>query len=238
MKKYYLLIIVILLIPIFLHSLRFNNLTIGNPDDWSSFGNYYGGVLSPIITAITTLLLINITLKISKNEIARQDIKVISDTRTNVINKLVTYQQKLNSIKSQFAVNEILIDAKFKKINYEYNNMDFFKRGEENSTKTKQNEENELHDSIKFFYADIFYMVSEIKTYFDNFEKNEEFLFSSMYLSKKDYNELLLELLGLEKFIVVCLKKSNLSIPNNIEKIENELAKFISVISKRSFRKM
>lgn len=237
MKNQYvisIIVVVILFLPILIYVMFFHNLPIGDPSNWSSFGSFYGGVLGPIITAITTLLLIYITTIIAKNEENRQKEFILSEYRQNVINKLVSYQQSLNNIKSQFWVKKLLLESQITKNKYEYNNLSSWDKGTPEIQKSQQDKKNDLELSIKLFYADIIYNIAEIKAYFENFETNHTLLFNNNYTEKGDFTTINSELNLLEDFLKNHLIKVDILIPQNIPQIESEISKLINLITNKS----
>jgi uncharacterized membrane protein len=237
MKKqniYIILVIAILLLPAIFYVVTFHKSPIGNTPDWSNFGNFYGGILGPIITAITTLLLIRITFQISQNEETRQNELILSEYRQNIISKLVDYQQSLNNIKSQFLVKKLLIESQINKNKNEYNNMSFWDKGSPEVQKSQQDKKFEINLSIKLFYADILYNISEIRAFFDNFATSQSLLFSNNYLNINDLTILNSELLIIEDFLKSQLLEIQISIPQNINNIESEISKIIVKIADSS----
>lgn len=237
MKKqniYIILVIAILLLPAIFYVVTFHKSPIGNTSDWSNFGNFYGGIIGPIITAITTLLLIRITFQISQNQETRQNELILSEYRQNIISKLVDYQQSLNNIKSQFLVKKLLIESQINKNKNEYNNMSFFDKGSSEVQKSLQDKTFEINLSIKLFYADILYNISEIRAFFDNFATSQSLLFSNNYLNINDLTILNSELLIIEDFLKSKLLEIQISIPQNINNIESEISKIIVKIADSS----
>jgi len=76
-------IAIILLLPILIYAYFFRDLSLGGPSEWGKFGDFYSGVLNPIITAITTLLLIYITSIIARRDETRQQKKFFFEYRLN-----------------------------------------------------------------------------------------------------------------------------------------------------------
>lgn len=50
--------IMVLFIPLIPYFIIFNGELSNNPNDWSSFGSYYGGIVTPILTFITIIFII------------------------------------------------------------------------------------------------------------------------------------------------------------------------------------
>ena len=224
-------IAIILLLPILIYAYFFRDLSLGGPSEWGKFGDFYSGVLNPIITAITTLLLIYITSIIARRDETRQQKKFFFEYRLNVINKLMMYQQNLNNIKSQFWVKQVLIDAQIYKNKDNYDKLSFADKQTSQTHKQQKEIKDEMTFSIKNFYADVLYSVLEIKTYFENFENSHSLLFENNIVKKENYQRIIIELSELDNFLKNCLKKTDLLMPENITIIESELSLLITQLS-------
>ena len=224
-------IAIILLLPVLIYACFFHDLSLGGPTEWGKFGDFYSGVLNPVITAITTLLLIYITSIIARRDETRQQKKFFFEYRLNVINKLMIYQQNLNNIKSQFWVKQVLIDAQICKNKENYDKLSFADKQTSLTYKQQKEIKDEMAFSIKDFYADVLYSVLEIKTYFENFENSHSLLFENNIVKKENYERIFTELNKLDIFLKDCLKKADLSIPENITIIESGLSSLITKLS-------
>ena len=222
---------IILLLPILIYAYFFRDLSLGGPSEWGKFGDFYSGVLNPIITAITTLLLIYITSIIARRDETRQQKKMFFEYRLNVINKLMMYQQNLNNIKSRFWVKQVLIEAQICKNNENFDNLSFADKQTPQAHKQQKEIRDEMVFSIKDFYASVLYSVLEIKTYFENFENSHSLLFENNIVKKENYEKIITELSKLDTFLKNCLEKTSLSIPENITIIESELSSLITKLS-------
>lgn len=58
-------------VAVFAYGFTFRNLSIGDPAAWGQFGDYFGGVINPIVGMITVVLVI-ITLSTTRREAAEQ----------------------------------------------------------------------------------------------------------------------------------------------------------------------
>lgn len=230
-SKFIFIIAIILLLPILGYILFFYDLPLGGPSEWGKFGDFYSGILNPVITAITTLLLINITLLIAKRDETRQGERFFFEYRLNVINKLMIYQQNLNNIRSQFWVKKVLIDAQICKNKDDFYRLSFDDKHTSQTDKIQRDIKNEIECSIKNFLADVLYGVSEIKSYFENFENNHTILFENNFVKKENYIEIFSELNTLEIFLKNCIGNTNLKIPENIITIEGKLSLLITLLS-------
>ena len=230
--KHIIYIAIILLLPILIYAYYFRDLSLGGPTEWGKFGDFYSGVLNPIITAITTLLLIYITSIIARRDETRQQKKFFFEYRLNVINKLMAYQQNLNNIKSQFWVKKVLIDTQICKNKENYDNLSYADKKTSHTHKLQNDIKDEMNFSVKNFYANVLYTCLEIKTYFENFENSHTLLFENNIVSKENFNIISSELEKLDIFLKDCLKKTGLFIPENITIIESELSSLITLLSK------
>lgn len=67
-RKVCIIILVVALLVFGLYFYKFNGELSGNPDSWSSFGDYVNGMLTPILTLINLFVFIRMTVAISSIE--------------------------------------------------------------------------------------------------------------------------------------------------------------------------
>ncbi|MFC2080457.1 hypothetical protein ACFLRQ_03175, partial [Bacteroidota bacterium] len=68
-KLSFLLFLLFLLVPIIIFLIYFNKQVISTDiNDWGQFGSYFGGILTPIISVLSLIILVNIYLKLGKDE--------------------------------------------------------------------------------------------------------------------------------------------------------------------------
>lgn len=229
MIKYLLIIVLILLIPFGLYIYFFHHQPIGNPIDWSYFGNFYGGVLTPIITAITTALLAYITITISKRGETYQKEVLFLEYKKRVLSDIMKHQQTLNSVKSQLLVKEILVKAKITHIRDEYDRLNYQNKNGRKDYERQNTDE--IVSSIRIFFADIIYDISEIVKYFEYFDVNHSLIFEKSTLKKNNFDVINTELSLLYNFLQECLLKGEIAKPKNLEIIEKEISNLLILIS-------
>lgn len=231
MRKYLFIIVLILLIPFGLYIYFFYNQPIGNPIDWSYFGAFYGGVLTPVITAITTILLVYITMTISKRGETYQNEVLFLEYKKRVLSDIMKHQQTLNSVKSQLLVKEILIKTKITNIRDEYDRLNFQEKKKNGRKDYERQNNDEIISSLRMFFADIIYDISEIVKYFEYFNINHSLLLDKSTLNKNNFDVINTELSLLNNLLQECLLKGEIVMPKNLEIIENEISKLLILIS-------
>lgn len=231
MAKYLIIIFLILLIPFGLYFYFFYNQLIGSPVDWGYFGNFYGGVLTPIITAITTILLAYISITISKRSETYHKEILFLEYKKGVINEIMKHQKTLNSIKSQLLVKEILVNIKKNSKRDEYDNLCHKEKMKINKKEFEKQNNDDIVFSLRDFFAVIIYDITEIVKYFESFGINNSLLFEKSNLSSNIFYSLNSELLLLYNLLQECLQKGEIVFPNNFELIEKELSRALVQIS-------
>lgn len=231
MKKYLIIIALILFIPLGVYISYFHNHSIGNPLDWSYFGDFYGGVLTPFITAITTLLLIYITITISKRGETYQKELLFIEYRKNVLSDIMKYQRTLNYTKSRLLVRDVLIKSKITSIRDEYDRLSYQEKRKNLKKDFERQNKDEIVLSLRMFFADIIYDISEIVKYFEYFNINQSLLFEKLNLQITDIELINEELSKLYNLLHDCMIKGELLIPENLESIEKEISKLTLQIS-------
>lgn len=231
MKKYILIIILILLIPFVLYIYFFHNQPIDNPIGWSYFGDFYGGVLTPTITAITTILLAYITITISKRGENFQKEVLFIEYKKRVLNDIMKHQQTLNSVKSKLLVKGILVATKKTNVKNEYDRLDYERKKGISKKDYERQTNDEIVSSLRIFLADIIYDISEIAKYFEYFDINHSLLFDKSNLNKNNFDVINTELSLLYNLLQECLLKGELIIPKKSEIIEKEISKLLILIS-------
>lgn len=226
-----LIILVVLAIPIIVYSIFFHSYTLGNPTEWGVFGDFYSGILNPIITAITTALLIYITFLLNKKDKEHNKDLIIIQLKKQIIDKLVTYQQEIIAIRSQFDVKQDLIKYKIAKNKNDYNNLSFIEKGEKGNYDDFKKKDEELYMSVKSFYAGVFFTIAEISVYFKYFDTSYSILLTEQVIKQTDLNCINTELMKLESFIKQNLNNKTVNIPTNFTEIEKEISKIITLIS-------
>lgn len=231
MKKYLFIIALILLIPLAIYIYYFHNHPIGDPIDWSYFGDFYGGVLTPLITAITTLLLIYITITISKRGETYQKEILFTEYRKNVLSDIMKYQRTLNYTKSRLTVREILVKSKITSIRDEYDKLSYQEKKKNFKKDYERQNNEEIVLALRMFFADIIYDISEIVKYFEYFNINQSLLFEKLELRKSNIELINKELSILNNLLQECMIKGEIVIPENLESIEKEISKLTLQIS-------
>lgn len=107
----------LIILPIIIYIYHFRNNPISNnPSEWNSFGNYVSGILNPILSIFTTLLLIYITILLNKkNSKETLDIRLLEDKQKayyDILKQLSLYEEWECS-KSKYNIDLILIQNKF-----------------------------------------------------------------------------------------------------------------------------
>lgn len=202
---------------------------------FSQFGNF----LAPIISLITTSLLIYITIILNKRDAKRSVDNFLFQYRTNVFNQIVKYAATINSYNTQWDTKSILNK---KNIVRNRNNMPshylyFMTRYLiEEEVKTKEEVIREkIQTSTDEFYADMLYDISEIKFYIENFPKTNRTIFKYNFSKSDNYNNLNKSLTDLEKNIMSDLntgssRKANLKFEDVINKFTNFVSEIEQLI--------
>jgi hypothetical protein len=81
--------LLILFIPLLAYLITFSGHSIGeDPQYWGFFGDYFGGVLNPIIALISTGLLIYISVIVGKNSVAENSKLFFTERMTDAYDKI------------------------------------------------------------------------------------------------------------------------------------------------------
>jgi hypothetical protein len=167
-----LIFIVIGMIPLSICALLFYISNSSKQNQFSEFGNF----LTPIISLMTTLLLIYITTILNNRDAKRSINNFLFQYRTNVYNQLVSYATTINCFNSQCDTKSIL---NRKKIARNKRNIPYVDVWNKELIEKKEDDINtEIQISTDEFYADMLYEISEIRFYIKHFEKNNCSMFN------------------------------------------------------------
>ncbi|MGP0851770.1 hypothetical protein ACJ8PZ_18555 [Serratia sp. CY83950] len=109
-KNTILIIIIISILPISLYFYKFHSGLSSNPTDWASFGSYIGGILGPIFSGLS-LLVLSITFYHSKESDIKQMALAVAEQN---LNKILEISKTLKeSISSKDYYSAMLGDSDF-----------------------------------------------------------------------------------------------------------------------------
>lgn len=117
------LVFVLIIAPILFYILHFHPSSLSNnTSDWGSFGSYYGGIISPISSICSTLLLVYITLLIDKkNSQEAHDTEVLETKKKHfyqIVEKLQIFNDWLCA-RRRFVIEEQEAKRKYSNLSHE-----------------------------------------------------------------------------------------------------------------------
>ncbi|MCK0147767.1 hypothetical protein MWU78_19090 [Arenibacter sp. F26102] len=164
--------IIAILIPTVLFVLQFKSYSISNSiAEWGSFGDYFGGILNPIISFASLVLLGYITVIVAKNSNKENYILNVKLRRMDAYKELTEFSPTLNSLATAlsdfFDQTEFILNFHNASLDEIINNNNY---DDANKSALKKDLKNRLSEDLSNHLNNELYKMSEATTKIDEFE--------------------------------------------------------------------
>lgn len=216
-----LLVLALILIPVFFYSFQFHSSPLSDAtSDWGSFGSYYGGIVSPLSSICSTLLLIYITLILDKkNSKDAHNTKILEIQRNHffqIVEKLQSFNDWLCA-KHRYEVELLEAKRKYERLLH----------GDKDKIGCKEYLV-KLDLCHQFIYNDYIKLIA-LNYYIQGLNDKYKYIFDSMD-SIVEYVQLKQEFETFTEQIKKAIIDGNMTLPDNEDKMKQVLQDFIVVI--------
>jgi hypothetical protein len=150
--------------------------------DWSAFGDYFGGILNPIISLLSLIVLGYITYLISRNDNEENKNLYLLQKRIDAYDELLKYLPKINNVVDILSQNLVISLAARIKINKKKSltKSNFNKNDDSIDI---QSDQNKYADAIEEIRVELKFFI-ELYNYLMTFQIRYEYLFKFNFESK------------------------------------------------------